>query len=71
LVAGIGEWGELLGYFFWFWLFVFNPECRAEVLREWRESGLLERSWIVVEALASFAVGVVLPLVILYYLFLP
>ena len=59
---------EFLGYFFGFWLFLFNPKFRAEFIRKWRESGIIGRLFVVFDAAVSLLCGLFLPLYLLWWL---
>ena len=62
------DWLELPLYFFGFWLFLFNPKFRAEILRKWKESGIARRFLIIVEAASYVFCGVVIPFYLLWWL---
>ncbi|PLK50398.1 hypothetical protein [Uliginosibacterium sp. TH139] len=56
---------EVIGYFAFFWLFVFNTRFRRALIQEWANGGFIERTGLVLEGTFSFLVGVVAPLVLL------
>lgn len=56
---------EVLGYFAFFWLFVFNARFRRAQIQEWAGGGFIERAGLVFEGAFSFLFGVVAPLVLL------
>jgi hypothetical protein len=55
---------EILGYFTFFWLFLFSKSFRALQVQEWRNGGLWARSVQISEALFSLVFGVALPVAI-------
>jgi hypothetical protein len=57
---------EFLGYFAFFWIFVFSPKFRRARVEDWREGGLLQRASLVFECAVSFLIGVVVPLVLIH-----
>ncbi|MFG6414602.1 hypothetical protein ACG02S_11915 [Roseateles sp. DC23W] len=59
---------DVLGYFAFFWLFVFNARFRRAQIEEWAGGGLIERAGLVFEATVSFLFGVIVPLALLAYL---
>ncbi len=53
---------EILGYFTFFWLFIFCAKFRNAQVQEWRAGGTPERLEIVYEAVVSTIFGAVLPI---------
>ncbi len=53
---------ELLGYFTFFWLFIFSRKFRNAQVQEWKVGGTPERLGIVYEAVVSAIFGAVVPL---------
>jgi hypothetical protein len=68
MAKGGGDEFELLYYFVFFWAFVFSKKFRQSQIEEWRESGLLNRVFMSLEAVSSFFCGVILPILILYWI---
>jgi hypothetical protein len=52
---------EILGYFTFFWLFLYNRTFRNAQVQEWRKGGTPERLGIIYEAVVSAIFGVVIP----------
>jgi hypothetical protein len=53
---------EILGYFTFFWLFIFSRKFRSAQVQEWRIGGAPERLGIVYEAVVSAIFGAVVPI---------
>jgi hypothetical protein len=70
MVKGAGDESELIGYFVFFWVFIFSKKFRQLQIQEWKESGLLNKVFMSLEAVSSFFCGVILPILILYWIFL-
>ena len=52
---------ECVGYFASFWLFMFKRRYRIARIQEWREGGWFERTFMLIEASISCAIGAGLP----------
>jgi hypothetical protein len=59
---------ESIGYFVFFWLFLFNKRYRSARIAEWRDGGGFERAFLLFEAAVSILVGVVVPVALLWAL---
>ena len=70
MAKGAGDEFELIGYFIFFWAFIFSKQFRESQNQGWRESGLLNRLFMILEAASSIFCGFVLPILILYWIFL-
>jgi hypothetical protein len=57
---------EVIGYFAFFWLFLFSKRFRALQREEWKNGDWLTRFFMVTEAIISTAFGVVLPLALIW-----
>jgi hypothetical protein len=66
----VSESIETAGYFTFFWLFLFNRTFRKVRIAEWQEGGWLERTFLVFEAGVSTLIGAVLPVALLWMLFI-
>jgi hypothetical protein len=60
---------EVLGYFTFFWLFIFKKQFREIKIVEWKEGNVGEKFLIVIEAISSIFCGLFIPGVILWVLF--
>jgi hypothetical protein len=60
---------DFIGYFVFFWLFLFNKRYRATRMEEWQEGGWLERAFMLLEAASSFLIGAVVPGALLWAVF--
>jgi len=69
MTKGTGDGLELIGYFIFFWAFVFNKKFRAMHIQEWNASGYANRFFMILEACSSIFCGVVLPVMVLYWVF--
>ena len=68
MAKGEGDEFELLYYFIFFWAFVFSKKFRQLQIQEWRQSELLNKVFMSLEAVSSFFCGVILPILILYWI---
>jgi hypothetical protein len=59
---------EVIGYLFFFWLFIFSPKYRHVKIEEWRNGSELERVGLLFEAMVSVLIGLVLPVGLLWML---
>ena len=69
MAKGASDELELIGYFIFFWAFISSKQFRESQIQEWRESGLLNRLFMILEAASSVFCGLVLPILILYWIF--
>jgi hypothetical protein len=67
---GGGDGLEVIGYFIFFWAFIFSPKFRQSQIQEWKESGVVGKIFIIIEACSSILCGVCLPVYILYLIFI-
>lgn len=58
----MGDAIDLVGYFAFFWLFLFSKKFRETRIADWRSGGLIERFFMTIESLISFLIGVILPI---------
>ncbi len=61
---------EIIGYFTWFWMFVFSESFRKTWLGEFKSDYWLGKIFNVIEAVSSILVGLVGPLFLIYYFLL-
>jgi len=62
---GAGDGLEVIGYFIFFWAFIFSTQFRQHQIQEWKESGVFSKFFIVIEACSSILCGVCLPIYII------
>ena len=67
---GLNDELEIIGYFIWFWAFVFSKNYRNEWLQEFREENWVMRFFSCLEALSSILVGLIGPIFLIYYFYL-
>jgi len=60
---------ELAGYLIGFWLFIFSKKFREAIIGKFKEGNFFERALIVFEAVSSTFVSVILPAILVYYVF--
>jgi hypothetical protein len=60
---------ELIGYLIFFWAFIFSSKFRQSQIQEWKESGIIGKFIIIMEACSSILCGVCLPVYIIYLIF--
>ena len=60
---------EILGYFTWFWVFVFSKSFRKAWIEDFKNENWLGKFFDILEAISSILVGLVGPLFLIYYLF--
>ena len=53
---------SVVGYFAFFWLFLFNKRFRETRIAEWQSANRLERFFMSMEAISSILFGVILPI---------
>ena len=63
----VGDTFEILGYFFFFWLYVLSPSYRKETHQTWKKSSYLDRFFMGIEAVSSLCLGLILPIVAIYF----
>ena len=56
---------DLIGYFAFFWLFLFNRRFRESRVADWQAGGWIERFFMCTEAVISFVIGVVIPIYVI------
>jgi len=62
---------EVVGYFAFFWLFLFSSRYRALQMEEWNNGGWFGRIFMVIEAITSTIIGLILPLALLWTVLRP
>ena len=67
---GFDDGLEIIGYFTWFWMFVFSKNFRKEWIEEFKSDNWLGNFFSVIEAISSVLVGLVGPLFLIYYFLL-
>jgi len=65
-----GDGLEVIGYFIFFWAFIFSSKFRQSQIQEWKEAGVLSKFFIVIEVCSSVLCGVCLPAYIIYLIFM-
>ena len=68
--SGLSDELEIIGYFTWFWVFVFSKSFRKTWIEEFKNRNWLGKFFDVLEAISSILVGLVLPLFLIYYFFI-
>ena len=64
----MSDLAEFVGYFVFFWAFIFSPSFREQRVGEWKSTGWTNRFFMLLEVLSSFFCGVVLPVMFLWWL---
>ena len=67
---GFDDGLEIIGYFAWFWMFVFSKTFRKAWIEEFQSESWLGKLFGVIEAISSILFGLVLPLFLIYYFLL-
>ncbi len=70
MTKGSGDEFELIGYFVFFWAFIFSKSFRDLQIKEWNLSGALNRFFMILEAASSIFCGVFLPALFFYWIIL-
>ncbi len=58
---------ELIGYFAWFWLFIFSRKFRNIWIGELKSENWISRFFSLLEAISSVLVGLIGPIYLIYY----
>ena len=66
-MKGAGDGFELIGYLIFFWAFIFSKNFREIQIKEWQQTEILNRTFMVFEAVVSFLCGVFLPILLFYW----
>lgn len=61
---------EEIAVFVGFWLFLFSKKCRRLFNREWKRSCTFYKSFIVLGVISTSFCAVVLPIIIIYMIYL-
>jgi len=67
---GFDDGLEIIGYFAWFWVFVFSKTFRKAWIEEFKSGNWFGKLFGVVEVISSILFGLLLPLYLIYFFLL-
>ena len=65
----MSDWIEVVRYILFFWLFAFSKQFREAHIKEWKDGGWIERSFMLLEAMISLLFAVAAPIYLIYVCF--
>ena len=66
----VDELIDIVGCLAGFWLFIFNKKFRATIIRNFKKGNVFRKTLIIFEAISTIFVSVILPAILIYYVFM-